>query len=63
MMNRMLIRLLIIMLITLPSCYYSDIDSPLRFYACVLPIITFVCLISFCIWAISVFEHIGENDK
>jgi len=61
MMNRMLSRLLIIMLIALPSWYFSDMDSPSRLYAYVLPIITFICLVSFCIWVISVFAKIRES--
>ncbi len=59
----MLSRLLIIIIIAIPSWYFSDMDSPSRFYAYVLPIVTFASMISFCFWVIALFAHIGEQKK
>ncbi|MBT3205539.1 MAG: hypothetical protein HOB14_00460 [Gammaproteobacteria bacterium] len=57
----MLTRLLIIIVIAMPSWYFSDMDSPSRFLAYVLPLATFASFIAFCIWVIALFAHIGEN--
>ncbi len=57
----MLTRLLIIIVIAIPCWYFSDMDSPSRFLAYVLPLATFACFIAFCIWVIAFFAHIGEN--
>ena len=59
----MITRLLIIVVIALPSWYFSDMDSPSRFFAYILPIITFGCFIAFCFWIIAVFSHLGEHKK
>lgn len=59
----MLKRLLVILVIAIPSWYFSDMNSLSRLYAYVLPIIVFVCGIAFCLWLISVFEHVGEQRK
>lgn len=59
----MVLRLIIILVIAIPSWYFTDMDSPSRFLAYGLPIITFICGIMFCLWIISLFEHIGEHKK
>lgn len=58
----MLTRILIILVVALPSWYFSDMDSASRFYAYVLPIITFICLIAFCLWIIELFARMGNTD-
>ena len=60
---KMLTRLLIIVLIALPSWYFSDMDSPSRFFAYILPLLTFASFIAFCFWVIAVFAHMGEHEK
>ena len=57
----MLVRLLIILLIALPSWYFTDMDSPSRLLAYVLPIINFTCFIAICLWIIDLFSHLGEQ--
>lgn len=61
--HNMVKRLLLILIIAIPSWYFSDMDSPSRFNADVLPITTFVCGITFCLWLISVFEHVDDQLK
>ena len=59
----MLFRLLLILIIALPSWYFTDMDSPSRIYAYVLPIINFICVILFCLWLIALFANMGQGKK
>ena len=59
----MLTRFLIIIIIALPSWYFSDMDSTSRLYAYVLPILTFVCFIVFCLWVLAFFARAGEHKN
>ena len=56
-------RLILILLIGIPSWYFTDMESASRVYAYVLPIISFICLLGFCLWLIDLFSHIGEQRK
>ncbi len=58
----MYLRLIIIIMIAVPSWYFTDMDSSSRVLAYVLPIITFGCFIAFCLWVIGFFQHIGQTD-
>lgn len=59
----MIIRLFLLLLVGLPSWYFSNMDSPSRFLAYVLPIITFICFLLFCLWVIRWFEQIKIHSK
>ncbi len=58
----MLLRLLVILIILIPSWYFSDMDSLSRLHAYVFPIITFVATLALCLWIIDVFAHL-KNKK
>ena len=57
------LRLLIILLIAIPSWHYSDMQSLSSFRAYVLPVVLFFCFLAFCLWLIDLFEHIGKSAK
>lgn len=54
-------RLLLILLIAIPSWYFTDMQSPERFYAYVLPIVNFICVILFCLWLVSFVARMGKH--
>ena len=58
----MALRLLIILVIGLPAYYFSDMDSPSRFFAYVLPIIAFACVVALAMWVIALFAHMGKQE-
>ena len=59
----MLKQLIIILAIGLPSWFLSDMDSTSRVYAYVFPILTFACVLAFCLWLIEFFERIGTGKR
>jgi hypothetical protein len=59
----MALRLIIILIIGLPAFYFSNMDSPSRLFAYVLPIITFVCVVALAMWVIALFAHIGQQPN
>ncbi len=56
----MALRLFVILMIGLPAFIFSDMDSSSRFFAYVLPITAFVCVIALAMWVIALFAHIGR---
>ena len=59
----MLLKLAVIILVAAPSWYFTDMDSSSRFLSYVLPIVSFICLLAFCLWLIDLFEHIGKQRQ
>ncbi len=59
----MALRLIIILAIGLPAFYFSDMDSPSRFFAYVLPIIAFVCVAALAMWIIALFARMGQQEE
>lgn len=55
-------RLFLLLIIAIPSWYFTDMDSTARLYAYVLPLINFVCVLLFCLWLIDVFAHIDDDS-
>ncbi len=60
---KMIVKLVLIILIAVPSWYFTDMDSSSRFLSYVLPIVSFFCLLAFCLWLIDLFEHIGQQRQ
>ncbi len=58
----MAIKLFFILLIGLPAFYFSDMDSPSRFYAYVLPITSFACVIALALWIVAWFARRSDAD-
>jgi hypothetical protein len=61
--NAMQKRLMLILIIAIPSWYFTDMHSPERLYSYVLPIINFICVILFCLWLVAFFATIGKRKK
>ncbi len=56
-------RLIVLLIIAIPSWYFTDMDSMSRLYAYVLPLITFISVLFFCLWIIDVFAHIDNRNN
>ena len=59
----MALRLFIILAIGLPAFYFSNMESPSRFFAYVLPITAFVCVVALAMWIIALFSHLGREPR
>jgi len=59
----MLIRFLVIVIVAIPSWYFTDMESTSRFLAYVLPLISFACYIAICFWVIAVFAQLGQQEN
>lgn len=56
----MYVRLVIILIVTVTAWYFSDMDSSSRFLAYLLPIVTFVGFLVFCLWLIRFAQQFGN---
>jgi hypothetical protein len=56
-------RLIVLLIIAIPSWFFTDMDSMSRFYAYVLPLLTFICVLFFCLWIVDVFAHIDKRNN
>jgi hypothetical protein len=56
-------RLTVLLIIAIPSWYFTDLDSPARMYAYILPLLTFLCVLLFCLWIIDVFANMEDDSK
>ncbi|MDJ0832362.1 MAG: hypothetical protein QNJ69_02500 [Gammaproteobacteria bacterium] len=57
------LRLLIILIVAIPSWYYTDMDSMSLLRAYLLPVLLFFSFLAFCLWLIDLFEHLGKPAK
>ncbi len=57
------LRLFIILLVAIPSWYYTDMDNVSLVRAYLLPVLLFFSFLAFCLWIIDLFEHFGNSGK